>query len=121
MKILIVEDEEALLDIFCQQLHSEKKYKVEVAKDGEEAIKKAQSFMPDVILLDIMLPKKDGIQVLQELKADPKTKNIVVIMSSNLSSDESIKKSLSLGAADYFVKSQHSVFEILEKVEKAMQ
>lgn len=79
----------------------------------------AKSFKPDVILLDLMLPKKDGFQVLQELKTDPKTKNIKVVVASNLSDDESIKKALKLGADDYYVKCEHSVYEILEKVEKA--
>jgi DNA-binding response OmpR family regulator len=67
------------------------------------------------------MPKKNGLDVLQELKADVAFKDMPVIILSNLADDENIKKGLALGAADYFVKTQHSVYEVIEKVQKYLQ
>ncbi len=117
MKILIIEDEEALNLVVKEELQS-KGYDVKIATDGEEALKLAANFYPELILLDLILPKKGGLQVLEELKANDNLKNIPVIILSNLAEDENIKKAISLGAADYFVKTQHSIYEVIEKVEK---
>ena len=117
MKVLIAEDEEALSTIVREEFKN-KGYDAKIAKDGEEALKLARSFHPGIILLDLVMPKKTGLEVLAELKADAELKSIPVIAVSNLSEDESIKKALSLGAADYFVKTQHSIYEIIEKIQK---
>lgn len=117
MKILIVEDEEVLSKVIKEEFQVQG-YEIKIAKDGEEALKLSKSFHPDIILLDILLPKKSGLDVLTELKADSDLKIIPVIVMSNLSGDESIKKALSLGAVDYFVKTQHSIYEVVEKVQK---
>lgn len=117
MKILIVEDEEEIAWIWKEELRT-KNYKIKIAKDGEEALKLAKSFRPDIILLDLLLPKKSGLDVLQELKADSDLKIIPVVVISNLADDESIKRALTLGAVDYFVKTQHSIYEVVEKVQK---
>lgn len=77
-----------------------------------------KSFHPDLVLLDLILPKKDGFEVLQELKADPGLKQIPVVVLSNLGQDEEIKKALDLGAVDYLVKVQHPINEVVEKVRK---
>jgi len=117
MKILIAEDNKDISWIWKEGLKA-KKHTIKIAEDGEAAISTAKSFLPDVILLDLVMPKKDGMTVLKELKADEKVKNIPVIVLSNLGGDESIKQAMSLGAVDYFVKSQHPVYEIIEKVQK---
>ena len=117
MKVLIVEDEEALSNIVREELSGEG-HDCKIAKDGEEAISLASSFRPDIILLDLILPKKNGLDVLAELKDNMDLKTRPVIVLSNLAEDETIKKALSLGAADYFVKSQHSIYEVLEKIQK---
>lgn len=117
MKILIVEDDKNISWIW-QEGFKPKNYTIKIAEDGEEALKLVKIFLPDIILLDLVLPKKDGMSVLAELKADANLKKIPVIVTSNLSADENIKKALALGAADYFVKSQHSVYEIIDKVQK---
>ena len=117
MKVLIVEDEEALSSIVKEEF-KDHGYETKVAKDGEEALKLAKSFFPDIILLDLVLPKKDGMTVVAELKADENLKKIPVVVSSNLGGDENIKQALSLGAIDYFVKVQHPIYEIIEKVKK---
>ncbi len=117
MKVLIIEDEEALNKVVKEEFASQG-YEAKVAKDGEEGLKMAKSFKPDAIMLDLVLPKKVGLDVLSELKADESTKNIPVIVLSNLAEDENIKKALTLGAADYFVKTQHSIYEVIEKIQK---
>ena len=115
MKLLIVEDEEILIKVLKEKFEKEK-FTVALATDGEAALQAAKSFKPDLILLDIILPKKDGLQVLKELKANPELRSIPVIMASNLGEDEKIKTALSLGAVDYLVKTQHPINEVVEKV-----
>ena len=115
--ILIVEDEDFLSQVLKDNLSSEG-YKVEVAVDGEEALEKIEKSQPSLILLDLLLPKKDGFQVLEELKSNPDLKLIPVIVLSNLGADTDIKRALSLGAEDYFVKSQHPIAEVVERVRK---
>lgn len=118
MKILIVEDEESLAFVLKEKLEKSK-FETRVAKDGEMALTLAHSFKPEMILLDLILPKKDGFVVLKELKADPGLNTVPVIVLSNLGEDENIKKAFALGAKDYFVKSQHPINEIIEKIENA--
>ncbi len=115
MKILLVEDEEILADVMQEKL-VEAKFTVDLATDGEMALQKAAHSHPDLIMLDLLLPKKDGFEVLRELKADAKLKNIPVVVLSNLGQDEEIKKALQLGAVDYMVKTQHPINEVIEKV-----
>lgn len=115
MKILIVEDEEVLIKVLKEKLEKEK-FTVELAIDGETVLPIAKKTKPNLILLDIILPNKDGLSVLEELKASPETKHIPVIMISNLGEDENIKKALELGAVDYLVKTQHPINEVIEKV-----
>ncbi|MCX6722748.1 MAG: response regulator [Candidatus Staskawiczbacteria bacterium] len=119
MKVLIVEDDKDISWVYQEGLKT-KNHKIKIAEDGEVAMVLARSFSPEMIFLDLLLPKKDGMTVLAELKADLDLKTIPVIVLSNLSDDENIKKALTLGAADYFVKSQHPIFEIMEKVQQYM-
>lgn len=118
MKILIVEDEKALAVVLGEKLEK-LEHDVKIAEDGERAITLARSFKPEMILLDLILPKKDGFAVLKELKADHELSEVPVIVLSNLGEDDNIKRALSLGAKDYFVKSQHPINEIVEKIEAA--
>ena len=115
MKILIVEDED-VLSLVLEEKFKNEGYEVMIAKDGQEAQPKAEKFKPNIILLDLILPKKGGLEVLEGLKASPEIKLTPVIVLSNLEGDETIKKALALGAADYFVKTQHPIAEIVEKV-----
>jgi DNA-binding response OmpR family regulator len=119
MKVLIVEDEEILYRVLQEKLESEK-HNVKVAIDGELALEMVKSFKPDFILLDIILPKKDGLSVLAELKASEEFSSIPVIVLSNLAEDDKIKEALKLGALDYFVKTQHPLAEIVEKIEESL-
>ncbi|MCX6739539.1 MAG: response regulator [Candidatus Parcubacteria bacterium] len=119
MKILIAEDEESLVKVFREKFEREK-FTVEFVMSGDMVLPTAKKFMPDIILLDIILPKKTGLVILKELKAEPDVKHIPVIMISNLDGDEQIKESIKLGAIDYLVKSQHPINELVEKVNNAL-
>jgi DNA-binding response OmpR family regulator len=115
MKILLVEDEEVLAKVLQEKLEGEK-FNVSVVNDGEAVLSLAKKFKPDLILLDIMLPKLDGLEVLSALKADNDLNKIPVIMLSNLDEDGKIKEALSMGAVDYLIKAQHPINEVVEKV-----
>lgn len=114
-KVLIVEDEEILAKVL-QEKFIDSDFTVALAIDGEAALPAAKSFLPDIIVLDLILPKKDGFQVLKELKADPELKNVPVIILSNLGQEEEIKRGLSLGAVEYLVKAQNPIKAVIEKV-----
>ena len=118
--VLIVEDEDFLLRALEDNMVA-KGYAVDTSLDGEEAMEKIGRKKPDVVLLDILMPKKDGFYVLEELKKNPKWKSIPVIVLSNLGEDESIKKALEMGADNYFVKSQHPIEEVVEEVRKLLE
>ncbi len=119
-KILIVEDEEFVSMALRDSLESEG-YKVDVVQDGEEVIGHIKKNIPDIILLDLLLPKRDGFSLLEEIKKNPEWKLIPIIVLSNLSDEQGIKRALDMGANDYFVKSQHSIEEILQKVGKILR
>jgi two-component system alkaline phosphatase synthesis response regulator PhoP len=114
-KIVIVEDEEALARVLKEKFEGEE-FEVELAMDGSVALPVIQKMRPDLVLLDLMLPKRDGIDVLKDIKADRDLENLPVIVLSNLDGDEDIKQAIALGAKDYFVKSQHPIKEVVEKV-----
>jgi two-component system alkaline phosphatase synthesis response regulator PhoP len=115
MKILVIEDEEALSRVLEEKL-KKSGFEVKLANDGEAGMSLAKSFHPELILLDLILPKKDGFEVLKELKSNSDLKNINVIVLSNLGEDENLKKCLNLGASDYFVKTQHPINEVIKKI-----
>lgn len=114
-KIVIVEDEEALARVLKEKFEGEE-FTVELAMDGKVALPIIQKMRPDLVLLDLMLPKRDGIDVLKDIKMDRDLENLPVIVLSNLDGDEDIKQAIALGAKDYFVKSQHPIKEVVEKV-----
>lgn len=114
-KILIVEDEDFIAEMYKIKFESDG-YEVELASDGIEGVKKAYNFMPDLILLDLMMPHKDGYQTLKELKEEEKTKNLKVFILSNLGQKEEIDKGMELGADGFFVKAHLTPTQLLEKV-----
>lgn len=118
--ILIVEDENFLIQALEDNLTAEG-YTVNTAKDGGEAVKKIKKRKPDLILLDLLMPKKDGFFVLEEIKNNSEWKMIPVIVLSNLGGDEDVKKALALGASDYFIKSQHPIEEVIEKIKEYLK
>lgn len=119
-KILIVEDEEFLSRALADNLELEG-CSVDIARDGEDAMAHIKKNRPDVVLLDLLMPKKDGFFVIEEVKNDPELRSIPIIVLSNLGGDEDIKKAISLGADDYFVKSQHPVQEVVDKAKDYLE
>ena len=119
-KILFIEDESALQKTFRDVLEKEG-YQMISALDGESGLRLAKSQKPDLILLDLILPRKDGFEVLKELKEDETTKGIPVIVLTNLEDIESVEKAIELGATTYLVKAQYTLEEVIQKVKKALE
>lgn len=117
--ILFIEDESALQTALEKTL-SEKGFRVIAALDGEIGLQLAEKEQPDLILLDLILPKKDGFEVLRELKANSKTKDIPVVILSNLEEESDIQRTLELGATTYLVKINYTLGEIAEKVREVL-
>lgn len=118
-KILFIEDESALQKTFGDILKQEG-YKMTSALDGETGLKSAQTEKPDLILLDLVLPKMHGFEVLQALKGDEKTKDIPIIVLTNLEGMGDLEKALDLGATTYLVKASYSLEEVIQKIKKAL-
>jgi len=115
-KILVIEDDKFLRKVIDRKLLGEG-YEVVEATDGSEGVRAAEDSKPDLILLDLVLPEISGFGVLTQLKASLATKNIPVIILSNLGEREDVEKGFSLGAADYLIKSHFNPGEIVEKIE----
>lgn len=113
--ILIVEDDNFVRELY-QHAFERRGFETKVAEDGEKALKVVKETKFDTILLDIMLPKVDGIEVLRRIKEDPSTKNIPVVILSNLGQDEIIKRALEVGAKAYIVKSLYTPEQVVEEV-----
>lgn len=114
-KVLVVEDEEILLTALKEELLTGG-YEVDGAEDGVEGLEKVKTFKPDLILLDLLMPKMDGMEMLQKLKADSETRDVPVVILTNLSDYEKISEALSLGAMDYLVKANYKLEDLLDKV-----
>ena len=120
-KILIVEDDQFLRE-FYQELLTEEGYLIDVAADGEVALSKLQGNEYDLALLDIMLPKKDGVQILRDLKQAPaKTSNLTIVVLTNLGQDAVIKECSDLGAQGYLIKSAMNPDQVLQEVKSYLQ
>lgn len=116
-KILLVEDDTVLAKVIYEEL-TDAGFETFQAYDGEAGLTMAREKKPDLILLDILLPKKNGFEVLKALRESPDTKGLSVVMLTMLGNDDDIKKGLSMGASDYIVKSQHALPEIVEKIKE---
>jgi CheY-like chemotaxis protein len=119
-KILIVEDEDVLRKTLAEYLTDEK-FNVLSAADGEEGLKLAEKEIPDLILLDIILPKVDGYEFLERMKKNEKTKDIPIILLTNLESAEDIQKAFEKGATTYLVKSDYKLEDIAKKIKNTLK
>ena len=119
-KIMLVEDDIFIRDIYGTKLTHEG-FEVLLTENGVDALKKIEGFMPDMILLDIVMPYMDGIDFLKEIKKNEKYKNIPVIMLSNLSEKERVDDALSLGVSDYLIKSHFTPSEVVEKINSLLK
>lgn len=119
-KILFIEDESALQKTFSDLLSAEG-YEIVSALDGQTGLRLARTQNPALILLDLVLPKKDGFEVLKLLKKDNRTQEIPIVILTNLEEAEDVERALRLGATTYLVKANYSLEEVVEKVEKALR
>jgi len=117
--ILLVEDDEFLAELYATKLNLEG-FEVGLASDGEKGIKLAGSKKPDLILLDIILPKMDGFEVLKKVKSNKDLKDVPVILLTNLSQKDEIKRGLDLGANDYLIKAHFMPSEVVKKIKQVM-
>jgi len=118
-KVLIVEDDALISEMYSNKF-KEVGFEVVLAKDGEEAIVRTKETNPDLVLLDVVLPKKDGFEVLEEIKKDPALKNIKIVLLTNLSEGENINRGLNSEADAYLVKAHSTPSQIVEKVKEIM-
>lgn len=114
-KILIIEDDSYISDMYRIKLESEG-FDVIVASDGQKGVECLNQQKPDLILLDVVMPKMDGFSVLQNIKEDPEVQDIPIIMLTNLGQKDSVEKGLKLGAVDYIIKAHFTPLEVVEKV-----
>ena len=119
-KILFIEDEAVLQKAF-ENISKDEGYKIISALDGELGLKMARAEKPDLILLDLVLPKLSGFDVLKQLKQDEATKGIPVIILTNLETMKDIEKAIELGATTYLVKVNYDLKEVVEKVKQALE
>lgn len=117
--ILLVEDDAFLANIYKTKFEMEG-FKVSIAGNGELGLKEAKKKKPDIILLDILLPKMDGFTVLQHIKEDSDLKDIPVVLLTNLGQKDDVEKGLKLGAADYLIKAHFKPSETVDKVRKVL-
>jgi len=118
-KILIIEDEEILLDLIQRRLLQEG-YQVIVAKDGEEGLRKLKEEKPDLILLDIIMPKMGGFEVMEEMNKDKDLKKIPIIIISNSGQPVELSRAKELGIKDWLIKTDFSPSDVVEKVKKQL-
>lgn len=119
-KILFIEDEPSLQQTLGEILRQEG-FEVVAALDGLEGMEKMKIEKPDLILLDLILPKLDGFEVLEKIKADQETAAIPVIVLTNLEGTEDVHRAIELGATTYLVKANYEIDEVMEKIKQALR
>jgi len=117
--ILLVEDDPFLIDIYSTKL-KDAGFAVETAQDGEEALRKTKDLMPDLLLLDIVLPTVNGWEVLREIKKDPRFNYLKIMVLSNLGEKEEIEKGLKNGATKYLVKAHYTPTEVIKQIKELL-
>ncbi len=114
-KILIVEDNKNLSSLFAFYLEKEG-YVVDYAYDGEEALAKLKTYVPDLVMLDLILPKKDGFSFLEDMRKDEAFSKVLVLMVTNINDPKEINRAMKLGAQDYMLKSNISQTYLIAKI-----
>ncbi len=116
-KILLIEDEKIMINLLRKKLTGEG-YDVTIARNGEEGLETMRELKPDVVLLDIIMPKMGGFEVMQEMKKDPELKKIPIIIVSNSGQPVELSKAKELGARDWLIKTEFDPQEVVDKVVK---
>ncbi len=119
-KIVLIEDDTFLVGMYVTKLELEH-FETYVATDGAKGLTTAKQIRPDCILLDIVLPEMNGFQVLEELKRDPATRSIPVILLTNLGQKKDIDRGMALGASDYLIKAHFMPSEVVDKIKKLIR
>jgi two-component system alkaline phosphatase synthesis response regulator PhoP len=119
INIILVEDDSVLAEMYVQKFTREG-FDVRHALDGDEGIRLVKEKRPDLVLLDIMMPKKSGIEVLEELRSSSETKGVAVVLLSNVGDQEYIDKGMALGAVGYLLKSNYTPSEVVSKVREIL-
>ncbi len=118
-QILLVEDDPFLIDIYTTKF-KENGFSIEAASDGNQAIRVLSEKKPDLLLLDIVLPRVDGWEILRQIKVDEKLKDVPVVVLSNLGQKSEIDKAFALGAAKYLIKAHYTPSEVVAEVKKSL-
>ncbi len=118
--VLLVEDDPFLIDIYTTKL-KEANFLVEVAENGEIALKKIEEKIPDLLVLDIVLPHVDGWETLRKIKEDKKFKSLKVIILSNLGQRSEVEKGIGLGAKKYLIKAHFTPSQVVEEIKKILK
>ena len=118
--ILLVEDDPFLIDIYTTKLKNSG-FSVETVTDGEECLRKLEEKMPDLLLLDIVLPGMDGWGVLRDIKKNEKFKDLKVVILSNLGRKEEVEEGIKLGAIKYLIKSQYTPSQVVNEIKKIIK
>lgn len=118
-RILIVEDDPYICKMYQLKLDLQG-FEVDIASNGKIGVEKVTEKKPDLILLDILMPEMDGFEVLKVLKSNSQTKDIPVLVLSNLGQDERIRKAMELGAASYIVKTQFTPAQVVQKINETL-
>lgn len=121
-KILLIEDDPFLSSLLKNRLQKEG-FEVFLAKDGEEGLNLIKSTKPQLILLDIILPKKSGFEVMEEIRSDPEIQvlEVPIIIISNLGQPEDVSRGQELGAIEYFIKAKTSIDELVQKIKEFIE
>ncbi len=119
-KILIIEDEKILSDMYTEKLYREG-FKIVSATTSSEGLRLAKKEKPELILLDILLPKENGISFLEKLRKNPKTANIKVLVFSNYDDPETKKKAKNLGVENYLIKTNYTPKEMVERIREYLE
>lgn len=114
-KILLVEDDETLAEVYKQRLELEG-FDVNHVNNGEDALATALKFRPDLVLLDVMMPKLNGFDVLDIMRQTPETRNVHIIMLTALSQPKDEQRAKDLGADDFLIKSQVVIGDVVERI-----
>ena len=120
-RILVVDDEKGFTSMLRLNLEATGDYEVLVENDSKNALSAAMQYRPDLILLDIVLPHKDGWRVLKEIKQNQKFKNVQIIMLTNLGQKMEVEKGLKLGAEKYLIKAHYTPQQVAEEVKKLLK
>ncbi|MBZ9569591.1 response regulator [Patescibacteria group bacterium] len=118
-QILLVEDDPFVIDIYTTKL-KEAGFFIEIAEDGEEALRKIKEKKPDLLVLDIVLPNIDGWELLEKIRTELGFEDLKVVVLSNLSQKSEVEKSLKFGVIKYFIKAHFTPSEVVEEIKKIL-